>query len=564
VVFEVHVKFNEIGLQKEILSAVDEAGFTDCTAVQEAVAAPVLEGKDVSGLAQTGTGKTAAFVIPLLDRVLRSKKSLNVDGEEDSSKVPFSNWQSGDIVLILVPTRELAEQVYTEVKRFAKHTDIKGVAIYGGTTYEQQKRALEENVEFVIGTPGRLIDLYKQHLLNLKQVRAFVFDEADRMFDMGFKDDMKYLLRRVPKDRQFLVFGATLNFEILHTAYYFGADPIEFDLSRDEIRAENVDDEVIHIGQDTKPAFLLSVLKKENPVQTMIFSNLRFNVQKITDFLIKNGYPAVGISSLLSQAQRNRVLAQFKGKNDRNILVATDLAARGLDIKGVDLVINFDLPDDPENYVHRIGRTGRAGEEGRAYSLVSDRDVEALTRIENYLKEKVKVGWFEDDDVIQEFEAFPEDDRFKRKRRPQERGPRSDRGGRSDRGARGGPSDRGERGGPSDRGARGGPSDRGERGDRPRKKTQRKSTKPRQSPAKRTETKESEVAEKVSRPAGTHRDRLSGRHGSKVKPAATRKKKVQKRRSSKQHRSGKRTNQSVASPPKSEGKLKSFIKKLFS
>ncbi len=363
----------------------------------------VLEGRDVAGLAQTGTGKTAAFLLPLMERILRSK---------DATTEPtrgFTDWRSNQFVLVLVPTRELAEQVYENAISLAGTSGLRAVSIYGGVSYDKQKQGLRDGVEFIIATPGRLIDLYKEHLVDLKNVRAICFDEADRMFDMGFKDDMKYILQRVPKERQFLVFSATLNLDVLNTAYQFGANPTEVNVSRDQAKAENVEDKIFHTGQSEKPAYLLSLLRKHNPRQTIVFSNFKMNVAKLAQFLSDNGVPAVGISSLLTQAQRNRVMEQFRAENDHNVLIATDVAARGLDIKGVDMVVNYELPDDPENYVHRIGRTGRAGAKGTAFSFVSDRDVDALSRIEDYLKHKVDTAWMEDSELVKEYKPMLSD-----------------------------------------------------------------------------------------------------------------------------------------------------------
>jgi ATP-dependent RNA helicase RhlB len=271
------------------------------------------------------------------------------------------------------------------------------------------------------------------------------------MFDMGFKDDMKFILKRVPRDRQFLVFSATLNFDVLNTAYEFGADPVEVNIGRDQAKAENVKDSIIHLSTEDKPRYLLSLLKKYEPRQAIIFSNFKHNVEKIAKFLNSENIPAVGISSLLTQGQRNRVMAQFKAENDRNIMVATDVAARGLDILGVDMVINFELPDDAENYVHRIGRTGRAGQTGTAVSLVSDRDVDALQRIEDYLNNKVEHLWLDDAEIVQEAKSLPRDEeRFRGPRQggggrfEKNRGPRNDRGPRRE-GRPGGRPDRGPR-----------------------------------------------------------------------------------------------------------------------
>lgn len=394
------MQFSELGLRSEILEQLEALGFKEPTPIQAAVIPTILKGKDVSGLAQTGTGKTGAFVIPLLDRWLRAKED------------PQSDWKKNDFFLILVPTRELASQVEKAVLEIGQKTGVKTACVFGGASYEDQKKALHGGATFVVGTPGRLLDLYKTHDIDLNAVKAIVFDEADRMFDMGFKDDMKYILRRVPKTRQFLFFSATLNFDVLNTAYQFGAEPVEYNISRDQATAEGIQHEILHVGSDEKPMYLLSTLKKYAPQQCIVFSNFKNNVGRIAKFLKINGVEATAMSSLLSQMQRNKVLEAFKtGK--KAILVATDVAARGLDIKGVDLVINFELPDDPEGYVHRIGRTGRAGTLGKAVGLVGDKDVDALQRIEGYLKEKIKTGWFEDTDLIREFKPFPAFDDFK-------------------------------------------------------------------------------------------------------------------------------------------------------
>src|SRR5690606_38542448 len=218
-----------------------------------------------------------------------------------------------------------------------------------------------------------------------------------------------YILQRAPEARQILLFSATLNFDVMNTVYRFDSNPVEINVSRDQAKATDVTDEIFHVGEGEKPLYLLSLINKIKPKQTIIFSNFKMNVDRIAQFLSSNGVPAVGISSLLTQSQRERVLQQFKNENERNTLVATDVAARGLDIKGVDLVINFDLPDDAENYIHRIGRTGRAGAKGHAISLVSDRDVMALSRIEGYTKGKLTIGWLEEEFFIKDFKEFPRD-----------------------------------------------------------------------------------------------------------------------------------------------------------
>lgn len=459
------MKFSELQLEPSLLTSIEKLNYSECTAIQVAAMPHILDGKDLSGLAQTGTGKTAAFVIPLIDRILKSRnapaaESMSEEQKAFQTKRAFPDWRAQNFILILVPTRELAEQVYENVSKLGEASGVRGFAVYGGTGYDKQKEAVKNGVEFIVATPGRLIDLYKEHVVDLKQVRAIVFDEADRMFDMGFKDDMKFILGRVPKERQFLVFSATLNFEVLNTAYQFGAEPVEIDVSRDQTKADNVKDEIFQCGHHDKPAHLLSIFKMHNPKQAIIFSNYKHNVDRIARFLTENGIHAMGISSLLTQAQRTRVMEQFRAENEKNILVATDVAARGLDIKGVDMVVNYDLPQDAESYVHRIGRTGRAGATGQAFSLVGDRDIESLSRIEDYLKHKLAIGWIEDKDLLKDFKPFPREESSFRSERPQQGG-RDNRGGGRPQG-RGGPGG----GRPQRDGQR--PDNRGPRRDGPR------------------------------------------------------------------------------------------------
>jgi ATP-dependent RNA helicase RhlE len=397
-----YMKYSDLNLDARLNAAIDKLQYAEATAIQEQTIPHILEGKDVAGLAQTGTGKTAAFLIPLIERILRAQS------DKESSRA-FKDWNARSYILILVPTRELADQINDNVIKLSDGCGIKTYPLYGGTGYEKQKAALNEGLQFVVSTPGRLIDLFKENCIDLKQVKAIVFDEADRMFDMGFKDDMKYILQRIPKERQFLVFSATLNFDVLNTAYQFGAEPVEINISRDQAKAENVKDWILHIGDNEKPMHLLSILKKENAKQVMIFTNFKHNVDRLSSFLIQNKIPAMGISSLMSQSQRNSVIEKFKAENDQNILVATDVAARGLDINGVDLVINFEMPQDPESYVHRIGRTGRAGREGKAFSFISDKDIDSLARVEEYTKKKIEASFLEDSELIKDFKTFTED-----------------------------------------------------------------------------------------------------------------------------------------------------------
>ncbi|MCB0378583.1 MAG: DEAD/DEAH box helicase [Bdellovibrionales bacterium] len=424
---ETGTEFSVYSLHEHLQQAIGALGFERTTPIQERAFPHILNGQDVAGLAQTGTGKTAAFLLPLIERVFRADSAT---GNEEIDARGFKEWKHNHFILVLVPTRELAEQVKDCAMDFLKGSDHRVVAVYGGRPIDKQIEQIEKGVTVLVATPGRLIDLYKEHKVDLKQVRAVVFDEADRMFDMGFKDDMKYILRRIPENRQFLVFSATLNLDVFNVAYQFGANPVEVKVSQDQTTAENVDDKIFHLGGDEKPSHLLGLLEKLKPKQVIIFTNFKSNVERIAEFLNRNGHKAVGISSLLTQAQRTRVMARFRSDEGENILVATDVAARGLDIEGVDLVINYELPEDAENYVHRIGRTGRAGETGKAFSFVSDKDVEALDRIQKYLKRPVEAEWMEDSELPKEFESFPRGELLMKRSRGQKTGGK-DRGGRN-------------------------------------------------------------------------------------------------------------------------------------
>lgn len=457
------LNFSELKLAPALTEAIEKLGFTQLTPIQEQSIPVLISGQDLAGLSQTGTGKTAAFLIPLIERILRGQEVDNQDGPDAAEKAEmkktrgFPDWKPFQFVLVLEPTRELAEQSYDNFIKLTTNTGLKAAILFGGVSYDKQKEILAQHPQFIFATPGRLIDLYKDHHVDLKQVRAVVFDEADRLFDMGFREDMQFVLQRIPKDRQMILFSATLNLEVMNVAYQAGSHPVEINVSRDQSKAENVKDQLFHVGHFDKPQHLLSLLKaySQNAKQVIIFTNFKNQVNQLTQFLVENGYPAVGISSLLTQAQRLSVMTKFKSDSEHNFLVATDVAARGLDIKGVDLVINYDLPQDPETYVHRIGRTGRAGREGVALSMVSDRDVESLSRIEDITKKKIDTGYLEDEHLIKEFTQMSRerDPVFRGARGAKDLSPWNNRGGGRDGGGRGGRgNDRG--GGGGDRGPR--------------------------------------------------------------------------------------------------------------
>lgn len=531
-------EFSSYLLDDHLKQALEKLGFERATPIQERAIPHIIAGQDIAGLAQTGTGKTAAFLLPLIERVLRSGKTT---GNEDIDKRGFVDWKHNHFNLVLVPTRELAEQVKDCALDFLKGSDHRVVVVYGGVSIEKQIEQLNKGFTFLVATPGRLIDLYKEHKVDLKQVRSVTFDEADRMFDMGFKDDMKYILRRIPEERQLLLFSATLNLDVFNVAYQFGANPVEVKVSQDKTTAENVDDKLFHLGRDEKPGHLLGLLNKLKPKQVIIFTNFKNNVERIAEFLNKNGHKAVGISSLLTQSQRKRVMTRFRSEDGENILVATDVAARGLDIEGVDLVINYELPEDVENYVHRIGRTGRAGEKGNAFSFVSDKDVESLDRIQKYLDRSVVTDWLDDGDLPKDFAPFPAGEPImNRSRTKKTSGKDRPQGKKFDR----------------DR------KDRGDRGDKKDKDPKRKDFK------KGNKKKRKEYSEEDK---SVHRDKRSGRHRQKddkskdkdknKKPNATggnKNKKFKKQKPSKEYKV-----KDIQKPKSLIGKVKSGLKKIF-
>lgn len=529
-------KFADWNLHEELTKSINELGFDTPTPIQNRCIPLILSNQDVAGLAQTGTGKTAAFLIPMIEKILNSQKVT----DETSAKPHFENWQDNNFILVLVPTRELVSQVIDNFKQLTKHSNLKAVFLYGGVGYDEQIANLKKPYQFIVATPGRLIDLYKEGHLDLKQARAAIFDEADRMFDMGFQDDVFFILRRMPKDRQLLMFSATLNLHVTQMAYQVHSNPVEIDVSRDQVTADNVEDFISHLAHEEKPKYLLTLLKKYQPKQVIIFSNFKSKVARITDFLNNNGHSALGISSLLSQNQRNNVMKRFKGDNQHNILVATDVAARGLDIQGVDMVINYELPDDAENYVHRIGRTGRAERKGQAFSFVSDKDVEALMRIEEYLKEKLEVLWLEDNEFVDDFKAFPED---------QERRPRGDfKGKRGDR-----YEGRGK-----------GRKSSGGRGDK-RRSSKRDDKRGDDKGSKKYRHKEDSLEASGPGEKNVHRDKRSGRHKKKSRSYDSRKQKSQKRfkRHSKDTRRSASSKQSASTKPSIMSRIGKSIKGLF-
>ncbi|GFE56200.1 DEAD/DEAH box helicase [Geobacter sp. AOG1] len=383
------MKFSELNLPEPVQQGITETGFTDCTPIQEQTLPLALAGKDVAGQAQTGTGKTAAFLIALFTKLLQRPRQ----GKDRQPRA-----------LILAPTRELVVQIEADAQALGKHAGFTIQAIYGGVDYMLQKNALQEGADVVIGTPGRLIDYLKQKVYDLKSVEALVIDEADRMFDMGFIADLRFILRRLPPydQRQNMLFSATLNQRVMELAYEFMNAPTKVSVTPEKMTADNVEQVLYHASRKEKFPLLLGLLRKTGMERTMIFINTKREGEFLYDRLNANGFPAKVISGDVEQRKRLKILEDFKS-GKLPIMIATDVASRGLHIEGVSHVINYDLPQDAEDYVHRIGRTARAGAEGMAISLADEDGAFYLEAIEEYIKHKVPVEWAEDDMFVHDY-----------------------------------------------------------------------------------------------------------------------------------------------------------------
>jgi len=366
------VLFESLELSEEILKAVTEMGFTKPSPIQAEAIPSLLEGRDVLGQAQTGTGKTAAFGIPALEKVDISDKRTQV--------------------LMLCPTRELAVQVTEELRRIAKYKKgLKLETVYGGDSIERQIRSLKIGAQIVVGTPGRVMDLIERKALKLDFVNYVVLDEADEMLDMGFREDIDTILESVPDERQTVLFSATMSKPIMAIAQKFQEDPVQIKITRKEVTNENIEQTYFEVKQRAKLEVTCRLLDAYDLKQVIIFCNTKRKVDEVTEELSAKGYSVESLHGDLRQTQRNQVMAKFRSAA-ANILVATDVAARGIDVSGIDAVINFDLPLDEEYYVHRIGRTGRAGLTGKALTLVAKDEKFRLRQIETYTKVKIDKG----------------------------------------------------------------------------------------------------------------------------------------------------------------------------
>jgi len=361
--------FDELGLSEPLLRAVRDTGYTSPTPIQAQAIPAVLRGADVMGAAQTGTGKTAGFTLPVLQRL----------NEKPSARSNRTR------ALVLTPTRELAAQVEDSVKTYGRYLKLRSAVVFGGVAINPQMMKLRGGVDVLVATPGRLLDLYQQNAVRFEDLEILVLDEADRMLDMGFIHDIRRIIALLPKQRQNLMFSATFSDEIRALAKTITTDPIEIDVAPRNSTVELIEQAIYSVDKSRKADLLSHLIRSQNWYQVLVFSRTKHGADKLAKRLGRDGINAAAIHGNKSQPQRTKALAEFKN-NKIQILVATDIAARGIDIDQLSHVVNFDLPNVPEDYVHRIGRTGRAGASGTAISLVSADEVKQLRDIERLIK----------------------------------------------------------------------------------------------------------------------------------------------------------------------------------
>ena len=404
------MQFAELPLPESVRKGIAEAGFTECTPIQALTLPITLAGRDIAGQGQTGTGKTAAFLITLFNRLL-----------ENATDSPHPR------ALILAPTRELVVQIENDARLLGMHCGFSIQAVFGGVDYQKQREGLRQGVDVIIATPGRLIDYLKQKVFSLQAIEMLVIDEADRMFDLGFIADLRYIMRHLPpfEKRQNLMFSATLNARVMELAYEFMQSPEQVVVEGERITADAIEQVLYHVSRREKFPLLLGLLKRDNMQRTIIFANTKREAENLYARLAANDFACRLISGDVAQEKRLRIMRQFK-EGSLPILIATDVASRGLHIEGVSHVINYDLPEDREDYVHRIGRTARAGARGKAISFADEVGALNLEDIEEYIGDKIPVQWAEDDLFVTDFVQPP------RSRKPAQGRGRGDGRGKSE------------------------------------------------------------------------------------------------------------------------------------
>ena len=393
------LSFSSLDLPGPVRRGIEDAGFVATTAIQEAALPLALRGKDVAGQSQTGTGKTAAFLIAAFTRCL-------------THPAPARSGATAPRVLIIAPTRELVVQIEADARLLGAHTGLRILSVYGGIDYNKQREDLREGCDVLVGTPGRLIDYLKQHVWSPARVEVLVIDEADRMFDMGFIADLRFILRRLPKPekRQSFLFSATLSFRVMELTWEFMNNPVQISITPQQKTVEKAEQVLYHVGREEKFNLLLGLLRREGGSRILIFSNTREEARRLEDRLGRNGWQARALTGDVDQKKRLKILNDFKD-GQLPILVATDVASRGLHIEGVSHVVNWDMPQDAEDYVHRIGRTARAGAAGKAISLVDEAGALALEPIEKFISQKIHVDWAEDELYLPEIKPTSEERR---------------------------------------------------------------------------------------------------------------------------------------------------------
>jgi len=378
------MSFNLLGLSEALLKAISKKGYTTPSPIQEKAIPPILEGKDVLASAQTGTGKTAGFTLPMLQRLSQGPSLRHR---------PIR-------ALVLTPTRELAAQVYANVKEYSEFLDIRSAVIFGGVNQKPQVATLRRGIDILVATPGRLLDLNNQGVLSLSKIDIFVLDEADRMLDMGFLRDIEKVIKLMPSRRQNLMFSATFSRDIKKLAHGILHHPVQVEATPENSTVDAISQKVYRVAKGLKTGLIIKLISEGNWKQVLVFNRTKHGANKLCKKMISAGISAAAIHGNKSQGARTKALAGFKSGNVR-VLVATDIAARGLDIPLLPHVVNFELPNISEDYVHRIGRTGRAGASGEAISLVSADETTYLRDIEKLLREKIPT------EVIEGFEPDP-------------------------------------------------------------------------------------------------------------------------------------------------------------
>ncbi len=371
--------FEQFDLHPQLAAGLADCGFVRCTPIQALTLPVALAGRDVAGQAQTGTGKTCAFLVAVMNRLL-TKPAMPERHDNDPRAV------------IIAPTRELAIQIDKDARAIGRHTGLRLALIYGGVDYDKQRQQLRDGCDVIIATPGRLIDYFKQHVFSFHAVESCVIDEADRMFDLGFIKDVRYLMRRLPprEERQSLLFSATLSYRVLELAYEHMDQPQKLTVETENVTADRVRQQVYFPSKEDKIPLLLNLLQRTDPHRSIVFVNTRAAADRVTQRLSRQGYTVGALSGDVPQAKRQKLLERFK-RGEVEVLVATDVAARGLHIPEVSHVFNYDLPQDGEDYVHRIGRTARLGAEGDAISFACDLYAMSLPDIERYIGMKIPV-----------------------------------------------------------------------------------------------------------------------------------------------------------------------------